>query len=309
MIATRRRRARLSFAVASAIAAGCAEPRLEPQYQPARSLVEVVAELESARDLDLYRFDPPRDVTGENLYRAAFARLERLEGLIPDPSFRASIRFAEAVAAERLSDFAGASARYAEVAAMGSGLAAQARRQQPLADEMVPLVAPLSDAPDPRDMIVAIDARRAALVEKYEQSKSDPRASLIRCAIERLDVRTREFLWRFRAALPDGTQKAFEFARKVIADHAESRRVFEHTLRLGDMYAELARANLAGSDPAWIEFDAARAKNLIQSAAQVYGEVAAIDGRPEREEARAALANLEALSARIDAGPQGGTTP
>lgn len=276
----------------------CADAPVDPSFGPHRSLLEIVAEIESARDVDLYRFDPPLDVTGENLFRASLARLDRFEALSPDPELRPAILLARATARERMLDFSGASAAYREVAATKSGLATRAQRSLPLTEELADLTAPLEEVGAPLDLIAAIEKQRLALVNLLDRSSVEPRRYLIECAIERLDVRRREYAWRIRSIVPDGTARALDLAEATARTHAESRRVLEHLLRLGDAYAELAESQFAVIDPHDSAFDVARALNLIRAAEQVYAEVAAVDGRVEREEARAKLAGLEALGLR-----------
>ncbi|MBL8766170.1 MAG: hypothetical protein JNL94_02325, partial [Planctomycetes bacterium] len=83
---------------------------------------------------------------------------------------------------------------------------------------------------------------------------------MIECAIERQDVREREYLWRVRAFVDDGAQLALDSAQRVIAHHVDSRRIHEHRLRLADFYAELARSYVVAVDPTQATFDAARAQ-------------------------------------------------
>lgn len=286
--------------VLATLASGCAETPSDPRFTPYRSLLEIVAELDSARDADLYRFDPPVDVTGENVFRTSLIRLAKFEAVKDEPELRPAIAFARAQAYERLSDFDNAAALYEEVASSQSGLASQAQNSLAFAQRMAQLTAPLPEPKLPLDLIAPIEERRGELGAFAESVKGDPRRHLVEVAIERLDVRMREYLWRNRSVIHDGTQRALEAAEQVARAHAESRRVYEHLLRVGDAYAEIASAQLAAVDPANHDFDAVRARNLIQAAANVYAEVAAIDGRPERDEARAAIARLEALGKRIE---------
>lgn len=282
------------------VALGCASPpAVAPADESYRSLAEVVAVLESGTGADLYRFDPPTDVTGENLFRASAARLERYRQLLPDPAFEPSIAFALARARERLFDFAGAAALYEQVAAGASPLATRAARLGTFARRMADVLAhePAEGGAD--DLLLRLAQQRVLLRGIAAELGDDPRAALVEVAIERQDVREREFLWRVRALGRNGTEVALDAARQVALDHAESRRRHEHALRLADMYAELARGYVSAVDPAGHDFDAAYALNLIQAAARTYAEVAAVDGRPEREEARAQLAALEGLSERL----------
>ena len=63
-----------------ALLVGCAPARApEPSYDPARSLLEVVAVLRLHVPDDTYRFEAARDYTGRNVYRSTLLRLENLE--------------------------------------------------------------------------------------------------------------------------------------------------------------------------------------------------------------------------------------
>ena len=75
---TARRRAPAGAALLLAFA--CAKPApVAPQYQPVSSVLEVVAMLRRHLADDTYRFEPARDFSGRNVYRAALTRLESLE--------------------------------------------------------------------------------------------------------------------------------------------------------------------------------------------------------------------------------------
>lgn len=294
----------LTLLVVLLIGVGCRTPdHPDPAFDPARTLVEVVATLQAARDADIYRFDPPTDISGENLFRATLGRLRRYDERLRDPAFRPSVAFAEGLARERLLDFDGAAERFEEVVAGGSALAGEAQRLGVLPRRVAEIVRPLPMDARPDEVLIGLGMRRAALRRLLAELPSDePRRCLVEAVVERLDVREREFLWRLRVLSSQGTQVAIDAAEQLVSDHRESRRLLEHTLRLGDMYAELAQVYAASVDPGGFDFDPAYARDLIQAAARIYGEVAAIDGRPEREEARARLLALEALTARLGGG-------
>lgn len=298
---------------------GCAtdEP-LDPAFQVERTLVQVVAELKAAEGADLYRFDPPRDVTGENLYRASVARLQRMEALGVDVGAQRSVSFAMGVSFLGIGDYKAAAARFDSVSgsALGSvsgggssggldALGQLARSNAAWARTMAALVAPVEEPKSASGFLSALDARRAGLLDQLSRVSTDPssdssqkaaRRSLVEVEIERLDVRRREWFWRYRVGV--GNNEALAFARGVAQTHVDSRRVLAHLLRVGDMYAELARTSLEQADPSSRAFDPAELRSLVQLAMSVYAEVAAVDGRPERDEARAAMISLETLLLR-----------
>ena len=108
----------LRGAVLIGCALGCAsspEPP-DPAYAPTRSVLEVASLLRLHVDDDTYRFPPARDVTGKNVYRSAFARLESLEEIHSD-KFASGymldvIWFAKGRALERLGEFELAARHY-----------------------------------------------------------------------------------------------------------------------------------------------------------------------------------------------------
>jgi len=303
------RHSSIVLGLALAAGAGCRSgDRPDPVYDPARTLVEVVATLQAGRDADLYRYDAPKDVSGDNLFRASLARLARYDERLRDPAFRPAVAFAQALASERLLDFDRAAALYEEVAGSESELAAEARRLAELPRRLAGIVRPLPSEARPDEVLIGLGEQRAELRRvRAALPVDEPRRCLVDVSIERLDVREREFLWRLRVLSGNGTRVALDAAEQVVSDHRESRRLLEHSLRLGDLYAELAQSYVVSVDPGGFDFDAAYARTLLDAAARVYGEVAAIDGRPEREEARARLLQLEALAERaFGAGGLGG---
>lgn len=298
----RRAGRRACTAIVCATLLACSAPPVDPVFATDRGLLEVVAELRDVRDADLYRFDPPTDVTGENLFRVALGRLDRFEQLNADADLAVPVACARGLAWERLGNFAAAASQYRVAAAEDSALGAKARADLPFTERMAELTAPVAERPAAPELLRALEGRRGELLAQLEQIGGDARRSLVEVEIERLDVRTREFYWRNRGVL--GADNAFRFARSLIETHGESRRALEHMLRLGDMYAELAQSLLSATDPAGHEFDAGRFRELAYTAASIYAEVATVDGRPEREEARAKLVGIEALLDRA-----GGSTP
>lgn len=280
---------------------GCASPDLpDPAFQVERTLVQVVAELEAAETVDVYRQDPPRDVSGENLYRASVERLRRMEALGVDPVAQPALDYAMATSLWRLGRYEEAAARWDD-AARSPSLADAAGHRAADARVMAGWTAPIEDRGSGRELLARLEERRRGLLDRLEElDGGDPRRSQVEVEIERYDVRAREWYWKYRAAI--GAENALSFARHVATTHVDSRRVLEHLLRVGDMYAELARTTVAQADPADHTHDPALLRGLVREALAVYAEVAAVDGRPEREEARAAMVQLEALLARVEEG-------
>ena len=279
---------------------GCTAPAPDPSFSSERGFVELVAELVAAEDDDLYRFDPPIDATGEVLFRSALARLQRFERSPESDGLTEALELARGISQVRLGDAASAVSSF-QAAARAEDLREDALERAAFAERLAALIGPIDEPMRIDDLLPRLDERRRALLDLAERT-DERRRPLVLVEVERLDVRTRELMWRHRSSL--GVDTALGFAGAMAETHAESRRALEHLLRLADMHAELARAMLAAGDPAGYEFSASRFLNVAQTAASIYAEVASVDGRPEREEARAGLASMEALIER--ARPGGG---
>jgi hypothetical protein len=116
-----RRSGPLVLALAAGLVACARTPApADPKYQPTASVLEVVALLRRHVPDDTYRFEPARDFTGRNVFRASLMRLENLERVHAD-ALRAGhlddvIAFAKARALERLRAYDLAAEQYRRAA-------------------------------------------------------------------------------------------------------------------------------------------------------------------------------------------------
>ncbi|HXZ86425.1 MAG TPA: hypothetical protein VEI82_13160, partial [Myxococcota bacterium] len=162
---TGRSRSALGAALLASALACASPPPPDPAWAPTRSVLEVATLLRLHVDDDTYRFPPARDVTGKNVYRSAFARLESLEQIHSDKFASGymldDIWFAKGRALERLGEFDLAARHYQRVSELTSPLAeaaAQGRAMcEALAAERTPAPAPDADA---EPLLAQIDARR-----------------------------------------------------------------------------------------------------------------------------------------------------
>src|SRR5262249_33357295 len=94
---------------------------------PYEDLVEVLATLTWHLRDDVYRFAPPKDPMGHDLYKLSLTRLESWEKRFPG-RMRDVTTLGRAQALERLGDYQRSADAYGQVAAMsGSPLASRAR--------------------------------------------------------------------------------------------------------------------------------------------------------------------------------------
>src|SRR5262245_21036690 len=95
-------------------------------FAPYEDLVDVVADLTWHLHDDTYRFPPPKDPTGHDLYQLCLKRLENWEKRYPG-RLRDVTSFARAEALERMREYGAAATLYRQLAAGSSDLAAPAR--------------------------------------------------------------------------------------------------------------------------------------------------------------------------------------
>ena len=267
-------------------------------FAPYEDLLEVLAPLTWHLNDDLYRFPPPRDPTGHDLLQLSLARLEGWEKRFPS-SFRDVTIFARAQALERLGEYQAATDAYRQVAAMtGSPLA------HPAKDHAARTTAFAAAAVLPEDGS-DLDARLAALRKKLdafgklvEQYAGTPYQSLALAEEERLERLTSSLVVDHRQLIAKGDETAERALRFLIQKHADSKKLAEHILRLGDLYAAFAREYAeTHTRPLAFKEDAFIART--DRALDVYRKVATWDGSREKPEGQARFAALEAFKTTV----------
>src|SRR5438876_4888989 len=144
----------LVLAVARAAPAGDATGA----FAPYEDLLEVLADLTWHLKDDAYRFPPPKDPTGHDLYQLALHRLENWEKRYPG-RLRDVTGFARAEALEHLGEYRTAADLYRQVAALPSPLAEHARQGAERAGAFAEAAALPEDAPDVDGALVALRAK------------------------------------------------------------------------------------------------------------------------------------------------------
>ncbi|RIL07656.1 MAG: hypothetical protein DCC71_02070 [Proteobacteria bacterium] len=311
--------ARRALSALVLLAIGCAKPEpVPPQYQPAASVLEVVATLRRHLADDTYRFEPARDFSGRNVYRASLIRLESLERVHAE-SLRAGhlddvIAFAKARALERLRAYDLAAASHRRAAERDGPLRAEAlvaaelddaiaaaiqlgyEPERPPRGDARPPVAPL----DAETAIAAFDERSARLQAIGERAAGTPLEPVVKEELERTDVaRARYFVAR-RSLDPQGEVRALAELQRVATQHRESKNRNRHVLALADLYAALAQEYVEARPPESLWFDPAGFEEMVDSASQLYEAVANQDGTPEKLEAARRLEAFLAFTLRVD---------
>lgn len=291
----------LALGVAAALAGmACrrAVPPTPPEYKPAESLLNIVAEFQRWRDADLYRFPYPRDLSGQNVFKATLVRLRNYQTLYPD-KYGELIAFTSAQAYARLGDYRTAAHFLKEAQDYDGDLAAQAAEQARVLDAFIEATALPRQAEGLADYLKMLEDRAERcrrLVGRYSKRPWD---ALARCEWEQAEVDVAEFLWANRQVLRNEPTRACDLLEAIRDRHRQSKNFYRHALRLGDWACEMATeyATLLPPERAvfvWEEFErwTTKAKNH-------YLEVAQSFGANERTEAAAKLAALEALEHRV----------
>jgi hypothetical protein len=306
--------------VAAAAALACANTPApaDPKYQPTANVLEVVALLRRHVPDDTYRFEPARDFTGRNVYRASLIRLENLERVHAD-ALRAGhlddvMAFAKGRALERLRAYDLAAQEYRRAAERDGELRAEALRSAALCDAFAeavalgfepdrPLLAGQKRPPAPADAASALADfdRRVALLEAIERDAAGHHQVYVaREEIERADrARARWFVAR-RKLDPDGDVRAIAELQRLVARHRESRNANRNLLELADLYARLAEEYVEARPPESLWFDPAVFQDLVDAASRLYEAVTNQDGAPEKLEAGRRLEAFIAFTLRVD---------
>ena len=279
----------LAAVVVALLATGCrTTPVSDPRYRPSENVLEVVAVLRRHVPDDTYRFEPARDFSGRNVYRASLIRLENLEKVHAD-ALRAGhmdgvIAFSKGRALERLRAFDLAAENYRRAAEREDSLADDALKSAAACDALAEAAALGFDLGRPRtendpdpprdpDGVIRASEARISLLEALETDHmGDHYHAIIREEIERADVLRARFFVDSRRILPDGNVRALGELQRVIVRHRDSKDANRHLLELG----------------------------LVDAASRLYEAVANQDGTSEKLEAARRLEAFLAFTLRVD---------
>jgi tetratricopeptide (TPR) repeat protein len=277
-------------------------------YAPYESLLELVGDLQAHLDDDIYRFGYPRDITGQNLFKASIVRLVNYQRLYPD-EFNDVVRMALAECHERLGNYREAIANYRDVSrlsadpdavqASGRGrtgkdataLAQLAQERMAIAEEFRSTINAAVNRESLSGYLADAEQRLRrldALVERYRATGYEPLARLER---EQAEVEYATVLRENRNVVPGGggVDRAVAAYQRVIDENVESKNISAHRLRLADFYYELAAEYVALRPPERGEFEAAVFEGFLDRAIRGYYDVSRAEGYDERGEGQMKL--------------------
>ena len=281
------------LAVAGAAPAGDATGA----FAPYEDLLEVLADLTWHLRDDTYRFPPPKDPTGHDLYQLALRRLENWEKRYPG-RLRDVTGFARAEALEHLGEYQPAADLYRQVAALPSPLAEPARQGAERAGVFAGAAALPEDAPEAAGALGALRRKLDAwgtVVARYGGTPWEPGAL---AEEERLEATAARLVVEQRRALEEGPTAAERALRFLVQKHADSKELPGHILRLADFYAELAREYVQSHERP-LAFDEDEFVRQADRALDTYRKVSTWDGAREKPEAQARFAALDAYKTAV----------
>jgi hypothetical protein len=259
----------------------------------------MVADLQAHLDEDIYRFGYPRDLTGQNLFKATIVRLLNYQNLYPG-QFSDVINFSLAQCYERLGNFEKAIQHYDTVRLIDdSPLAELAEQNLEIATEFHSATEQNYQLDSLSDYILDVESRIAKLDKLTIKYRDSFYQILARKEKEQLLVEFAHILKESRYALPDGPQRSINAFQLLIDENPESIRKFEHRLQLADFYYELASEYAAINHPERGDFFAQTFDNFIELAINIYYEVAQADGYLEKIEAKFKLISIQEFERRI----------
>jgi hypothetical protein len=267
-------------------------------FAPYEDLLEVLAPLTWHLNDDLYRFPPPRDPTGHDLFQLSLARLEGWEKRFPS-SLRDVTTFGRAQTLERIGEYQRASDAYRHVAAMAESPLAGPAKDHAARTTAFAAAAALPEGGEDLDArLVALRKKLDAFGKLVEQYAGTPYQSLALVEEERLERLTSSLVVDHRQLIDEGDETAERALRFLIQKHADSKLLAEHILRLGDLYADFARQYAEDhSRPLAFKEDAFIART--DRALDVYRKIATWDGSREKPEGQARFAALEAYKTTV----------
>ena len=266
-------------------------------FAPYEDLLEVLADLTWHLRDDTYRFPPPKDPTGHDLYQLALRRLENWEKRYPG-RLRDVTGFARAEALEHLGEYQPAADLYRQVAALPSPLAEPARRGAERAGVFAGAAALPEDAPEAAGALGALRRKLDAwgtIVARYGGTPWEPEAL---AEEERLEAMAARVVVEERRALEEGPTAAERALRFLVQKHADSKELPGHILRLADFYAELAREYVQSHERP-LAFDEDEFVRQADRALDTYRKVSTWDGAREKPEAQARFAALDAYKTAV----------
>ncbi|GAB4326412.1 MAG: hypothetical protein Kow0059_22820 [Candidatus Sumerlaeia bacterium] len=269
------------------LSAGCAifgGKTPPPDYN--ENILSIVADLQLNAQEDIYQFNYPVDVTGQNIFKATLVRVANFENLYPG-KYPASVSYVKGLCYEKLGDYALAVANYESCERLKDPiLSARAAERADVLRRLNQILTSTSSTGALQDMVLESNRRIEQLKELHRQLSTTSFNRLLLIEIENAQTYHALLLKNNRYLLENGTQRTLEAMQTLIQEHAASKNLPRHYLMLADFYFELAREYAALNPPETHLFEWNEFESRIVPAQNYYYTVEKMDGYPEKLEGR-----------------------
>ncbi len=289
------------YLIACAIASGCASgPRLTPdaRYEPYENLLEIVSDIQRHANDNTYRFPPPRDPSGQNLYKASLIRLLNFEKIYPR-RLPDVVNFSKGICLERVYNYAGAIEAFRKVTASNSPLKDQAEKKIATLKKFNSLENYSISKNNIGDYLTEMKFKLDSWEKLIEEVKGTPYEWLALEEEEKAEQQLAEFVAQNYMVLESGIESSLDIHRQLTIKHTLSKNINLHYLNWADFCVLLAKRYVEQSDPRSLDFDADTFNKTADAAIRLYSLVAQKDGAEEKIEALGKLQAFNAYVARI----------
>jgi len=286
-----------AFVALACLTRGAAAGDATGGFAPYEDVLEVLADLTWHLRDDTYRFPPPKDPTGHDLYRLSLHRLENWEKRYPG-RLRDVTSFGRAEALERLREYAKAADLYGQVVKTDSPLAERARTGADRAGAFAAAAALPEEGADLDATLAALRKKLDAWSDLVSRQTATPYEATALVEEERLEDAAARVVVEHRRDIQDGNAVAERSLRFLIEKHADSKNLPAHILGLGDFYAALAH-DYVDEHERPLAFEEDEFTHRADRALDAYRKVATWDGSHEKPEAQARFAALDAYKTAV----------
>ena len=296
---------RIWFLLIPFVLMGCYGKKTPPVNQPYETLETITTEVLLHQSTDTYRLPFPVDAGGKNLFTNAIVRLDAWSKVHPG-QYLDILNYTKGLCHEKLGHLKEAADCYGAVNGSDPDLVPKAAEKKKVMLDLDALFRPPLQSNDPTEQETLMEAARdrtEQAVTRYKGTNYESLAML--CAENRA---LEEFLSLKSRRSQVGETIYREAIESFITRFPESKRIQEHSLRLGGYYEESARESIARAEagitgrgtPGGNQDEWMMAQRALDKATEIYVKVAQADGYPEKREAQARLDEIEELARKIE---------
>lgn len=268
-------------------------------YRPYENLLAAIADLELYSKTDIYKLPVPKDLSGQNIFKASLVRLSNFKKINPQ-EFDEEIALASARCWLMLGDYENSSKYYLECIKKKGTLEQIAKSEWELLENMNNIIKEKSEYLNVDELIEHKKKQQAELKNFIEENKGNRFHTVGLIQAENIQVTIIELLKMNRWLLKNPQDTIIPEYKKLLADNKESKRYYEHVLSFADFYTSFAQEYVRVNPPEQGNFDLDIFRTYILNATELYSQVEMADGIAERKLAEKQIDSLIQFSRMID---------